>query len=132
MWEQLSFPFDLIVCYLHRWVKIRIFPSKRKVAYKYAILVRSVLHIYAVGLYKYAFCTFAVTSFFYLCAHPLLAVCTNQGVCVHKVSRPCAHGQESMCTCLFVFSLPTSMYCIHIQKSGHHEALSSDEIGKNW
>ena len=29
--------------------------SEREVAHVYAILVRSVLHIYAVGLYKYAF-----------------------------------------------------------------------------
>ena len=59
--------FDLIVSHLHHRIKIRIFPFERKVAYKYAILARSVLHIYAVGVYNYTFRPFA--------AHPFLPVC---------------------------------------------------------
>jgi len=43
------------------WI-FRVFSSERKVAHIYAILMRSVLHIYTVGLYNYAFHLFLVTS----------------------------------------------------------------------
>ena len=69
-----------------------IFSSKRKVAPIYTILMRSVLHIYAVGLYNYAFHPFSVTSspvrvhtLYCPCAHPVI-------VCLKKLRRPCAHG----------------------------------------
>ena len=73
------------------WIS-HIFSSKRKVAPIYTILMRSVLHIYAVGLYNYAFHPFSVTSspvrvhtLYCPCAHPVI-------VCLKKLRRPCAHG----------------------------------------
>ena len=70
----------------------RVFSSERKVTPIYTILMRSVLHIYAVGLYNYAFHPFSVTSspvrvhtLYCPCAHPVI-------VCLKKLRRPCAHG----------------------------------------
>ena len=70
----------------------RVFSSERKVTPIYAILMRSVLHIYTVGLYNYTFHPFSVTSspvrvhtLYCPCAHPVI-------VCLKKLRRPCAHG----------------------------------------
>ena len=46
---------------LSTFQNFRLFSPKRKVAHIYAILARSVLHIYAVGLYNYAFRPFSGT-----------------------------------------------------------------------
>ena len=46
---------------LSTFQNFRLFSPKRKVACIYAILARSVLHIYAVGLYNYAFRPFSGT-----------------------------------------------------------------------
>ena len=65
---------------------------RKKVTPIYAILMRSVLHIYTVGLYNYTFHPFSVTSspvrvhtLYCPCAHPVI-------VCLKKLRRPCAHG----------------------------------------
>ena len=82
--------------------KFRLFSFERKVAPIYAILVRSVLHIYAVGLYIYTLPPFAVTLFPTRVPHPLLGistlysrvseetpptVCTRLAACVHTPFR---------------------------------------------
>ena len=89
----------LNISYLMVVPKFCIFSSERKVAHIYAILTRSVLHIYTVGLYNYAFHLFLVTSspvrvhtLYWACAHSIV-------LCLKKLRRPCAHGQRHVCTC---------------------------------
>ena len=85
----------------------RLFSSERKVACIYVILVRSVLHIYTIGLYIYTFHPFAVTLFPTRVSHPLLTVSTTCSrvpeetpptVCTRLVARVHTHFLFSACT----------------------------------
>ena len=107
----------------------RLFSSEREVAHIYAILVRSVLHIYAVGLYIYTLPPFAVTLFPTRVPHPLSGVSTTY-------SRVSEETPPTVCTRLavrvhtvFPFSVfrPLALY-IYIQKSTRYRVLPSDEI----
>ena len=50
--------------YLSTFQNFRLFSFKRKVACIYTILARSILHIYTVGLYNYAFIANSKKSLF--------------------------------------------------------------------
>ena len=88
----------LIISGLYTFQNFRSFSFERKAAPIYAILVRSVLHIYAVGLYNYTFHPFSVTSpsvrvhiLYCPSAQPIAE-------CLKKLRRPCAHGWQHVCT----------------------------------
>ena len=82
----------------------------------YAILVRSVLHIYAVGLYIYTLPPFAVTLFPTRVPHPLSGVSTTY-------SRVSEETPPTVCTRLaacvhtpFRFSVFRPLYIVYIYK----------------
>ena len=88
----------LIVRNLSTFQNPRLFSSERKAAPIYAILARSVLHIYAVGLYNYTFHPFSVTSpsvrvhiLYCPSAQPIAEF-------LQTLCRPCAHGWQHVCT----------------------------------
>ena len=98
---------------LHSIQNFCVFSSERKVACIYAILARSVLHKYTVGVYKYTFHSLSVTSsparVHTLCrasAQPIVE-------CLKKLSRPCAHGQWHLCTRTSRFH-PPALRTLHI------------------
>ena len=102
-----------------------IFARKESRAHIYAILVRSVLYIYAVGLYNYTFYPFSVTS---PSARVHTLYCPSAqpiAECLKKLRRPCAHGWQHVCTRPPVFCLPAFGHCIYIQKSSFLQGLEN-------
>ena len=108
----------LIVRNLSTFQNPRLFSSERKAAPIYAILARSVLHIYAAGLYNYTFHPFAVT-FPPVRVHNLYCPSAEAIVdCLQKLRRPCAHGRRHLCTHTSHL-LSSSLRTLHIYTKKH-------------
>jgi len=101
----------------HQWFMTCLYFShifvRKKIVCIYAILVRSILYIYARMMYNYTFCLL-VSTFSPVRVHTLYWPCVHSiTLCLKKLRRPCAYGRRYLCTCTSRFQ-SSAFYVLYI------------------